>query len=327
MLQQTNYAWSEKMITIENVTRRYGNFTAVANISMTIRSGEIVGLLGHNGAGKTTIMKMLTGFLEPTEGTITINGREIGTDRLAIQKDIGYLPENCPLYQEMTVIEYLDYMAALHRLSRGRRASLVAAAIDRTGLQEKALQRIGTLSRGYRQRTGVAQAILHEPEIIILDEPTNGLDPTQIQHMRTLITDLAKTSTVIVSTHVLQEVQAVCDRVIIINNGQKALDARRDELQTGGRLLVQYGGREDDPRTLLEASDGVVSATLTHDVEKTQPKSAGSCAVTLTGEADRLELAAGIASLLQENGYRLYGLQFESRNLERIFAEINAQAL
>ena len=282
------------MIRIENVTRKYGNFKAVDDVSITINSGEIVGLLGHNGAGKTTIMKMITGFLEPTGGTITVNGKEIGADRQAVQKDIGYLPENCPVYPEMTVVEYLDYMASLHGLSEGERAPLVVAAIGRTGLKEKAFQPIATLSRGYRQRTGVAQAILHEPDILILDEPTNGLDPTQIQHMRTLITDLAKSSTVIISTHVLQEVQAICDRVIILKNGRKALDARLDELQTEGRLLLQFGGKEDDPRPLIENCPGVDSSVfVTNDHSF---KSGASCAVTVAAGEDRQEVAANISS-------------------------------
>ena len=311
------------MIRINNVTRKYGSFKAVNNVSMSIQSGEIVGLLGHNGAGKTTIMKMITGFLEPTEGTIVVNGKEIGTDRLAIQRDIGYLPENCPVYPDMTVVEYLDYMASLHGLSEGQRAPLVVAAIGRTGLQEKAFQSIATLSRGFRQRTGVAQAILHEPDILILDEPTNGLDPTQILHMRALITDLAKSSTVIVSTHVLQEVQAICDRVIILKNGEKALDARLDELQAEGRLLLQLGGKRDDPQPLIASCPGVTSTLLDSDFQLSKSKSARNCAVTIAAGGDRQETAAQIASLLQENGYRLYGMQFEARNLEKVFAEIS----
>jgi len=311
------------MIRLEGVTRTYGNFKAVDDVSITINSGEIVGLLGHNGAGKTTIMKMITGFLEPTVGTITVNGRDIGRDRQAIQKEIGYLPENCPVYPEMTVVEYLDYMASLHGLSETKRAPLVASAIDRTALKDKAFQTIATLSRGYRQRTGVAQAILHEPDILILDEPTNGLDPTQIQHMRALITELARSSTVIVSTHVLQEVQAICDRVVILKNGKKALDARLDELQTEGRLLLQLGDKQDDPRPLIESVRGVAS---TADVDGSRSfNSGGNCAVTVSDGADRRQVAADIAHSLHEHGYRIYGMQFESRNLETVFAEITAQ--
>jgi ABC-2 type transport system ATP-binding protein len=207
------------MIQVEHLTRRYGDFTAVDDVSFRIQRGEVVGLLGHNGAGKTTIMKMMTGFLEPTGGSIRIDDLEIGRDTRAIQARIGYLPENCPVWPDMTVIDYLDYEATLHGVPAERRGRAVAEAIRRTALKEKADASINTLSRGYRQRVGVAQALLHSPDIIILDEPTNGLDPTQIRHMRELIRELATSATVIVSTHILQEVQAVCERVLILRAG------------------------------------------------------------------------------------------------------------
>ncbi|MCI5145075.1 MAG: ABC transporter ATP-binding protein [Candidatus Electrothrix sp. AR3] len=226
------------MIKVENLTRKYGDFTAVDDVSFEIAPGEIVGLLGHNGAGKTTIMKMMTGYLEPTSGSISVEGLNIGVDRRNIQKRIGYLPENCPVYPEMSVLEYLDYSAALHGIEQQHRPALIREAVERTALEAKATKQLATLSRGYRQRTGVAQAILHKPSILILDEPTNGLDPTQIQHMRSLITELAKTTTVIISTHILQEVQAICDRVLIIKNGRMALDSRLDQIQKNPRLLV-----------------------------------------------------------------------------------------
>ncbi|MCI5121887.1 MAG: ABC transporter ATP-binding protein, partial [Candidatus Electrothrix sp. AUS4] len=187
------------MIKVEHLTRKYGDFTAVDKVSFEIGQGEIVGLLGHNGAGKTTIMKMMTGYLEPTEGSIIVDGLDVGKDRRKIQKKIGYLPENCPVYPEMTVLDYLEYSATLHGVAAQDRPALIREAVARTALEAKATKQLATLSRGYRQRTGVAQAILHKPDILILDEPTNGLDPTQIQHMRTLIADLAKTSTVIIS--------------------------------------------------------------------------------------------------------------------------------
>jgi ABC-2 type transport system ATP-binding protein len=305
------------MIRIENVSMSYGNFKAVDDVSLTINPGEIVGLLGHNGAGKTTIMKMVTGFLEPGTGTISVNGREIGRDRRAVQKDIGYLPENCPVYPEMTVVEYLDYMASLHGLGEQERKPLIAAAITRTGLKDKAFQPISTLSRGYRQRTGVAQAILHRPAILILDEPTNGLDPTQIQQMRALIKELAKTSTVIISTHVLQEVQAVCDRVIILRNGRMALDARIDELQQQVRLLLQLGAKGDD---IIEVIGGCPGVAAVETIGTGQ--AAVDIAVSMDLGADRREAAATIASALHEKGCRLYGMRYESRNLETVFTEI-----
>lgn len=311
------------MIKIDGITRKYGDFAAVDDVSFTISPGEIVGLLGHNGAGKTTIMKMITGYLEPTSGTITVGGREIAGDRRAIQREIGYLPENCPVYPEMTVIDYLDYAAALHGLPEAERPALIAAAIARTELQEKALQPIATLSRGYRQRTGVAQAILHNPAILILDEPTNGLDPTQIQHMRTLITELAQKSTVIISTHILQEVQAICDRVIIMKDGKKVLDTRLDALQTEGRLLLSL---EDDGQAggaFLGSLPGVRAVNpVSADRQAGMP--GRTYALTLDPAEPRHPAAAAIASAVHAQGWRLYAMSFESRNLETVFAELSA---
>ncbi len=195
------------MIQVEEITRNYGDFVAVDGVSFEISRGEIVGFLGHNGAGKTTVMKMLTGFLEPTSGTIRVDGLDIEESRSEVQEKIGYLPENCPVYPEMTVIDCLEFAAELHGVAQSSRLELVRKAIEDTDLVAKAAQPINTLSRGYRQRVGVAQAILHAPQILILDEPTSGLDPFQIRHMRDLIKRLAETSTVIHSTHILQEVR------------------------------------------------------------------------------------------------------------------------
>ncbi len=309
------------MIHVDNLTRRYGDFVAVDRVSFEIGQGEIVGLLGHNGAGKTTIMKMLTGFLEPSEGSITIDGLDIGTDLPQIQRRIGYLPENCPVYPEMFVVDYLDYAAALHGIAPAERPERIRAAIRRTGLEEKALEPIGTLSRGYRQRVGVAQAILHEPEILILDEPTNGLDPTQIQQMRRLIRDLAASATVIISTHILQEVQAVCSRVLIIRRGEKALDAKLDELQADQRLRLVTDGGPDQVVDALAALAGV---------EQVEPAGrvnghGHGFGLVLAGDADRYEVSAGVAALLAERGWHLYELRPEVRDLETIFGEISAQ--
>ncbi|KJS02798.1 MAG: multidrug ABC transporter ATP-binding protein [Desulfobulbaceae bacterium BRH_c16a] len=312
------------MIKVDGITRKYGDFAAVDDVSFRILPGEIVGLLGHNGAGKTTIMKMITGYLEPTSGTITINGREIAADRRGSQREIGYLPENCPVYPEMTVIDYLDYAAALHGLSENDRAPLITAAIARTELQDKAIQPIATLSRGYRQRTGVAQAILHNPGILILDEPTNGLDPTQIQHMRTLITELAKNSTIIISTHILQEVQAICDRVIILKNGRKVLDSRLDALQTEGRLLLSIEGEHRDAGVFLRELHGVRAVTpLVSGPQSGRPGI--TYALSLDAADPRYPTAASIAHAVHEKGWRLYAMTFESRNLETVFAELSAQ--
>jgi len=212
------------MIEVSNISKSYNEVLAVDQVSFSINKGEVLGLLGHNGAGKTTIMKMLTGFLSPDTGSINISNMSVSTNTLDIQKIIGYLPENCPVWSEMSIIEYLDFQLSLKNIYGENKKKLINDAIDRTNIRDRVFDSISSLSRGYRQRVGVAQAIMHNPEVIILDEPTNGLDPTQILSMRNLIKELSTSSTVILSTHVLQEVEAVCDRVIIIGNGKKLWD-------------------------------------------------------------------------------------------------------
>ncbi|MGD8590153.1 MAG: ATP-binding cassette domain-containing protein [Chromatiales bacterium] len=308
------------MIRVEALTRTYGDLTAVDQVSFEIGQGEIVGLLGHNGAGKTTIMKMLTGYLEPSSGSIEIDGLDISVARSAVQSRIGYLPENDPLYPEMTVIDYLDYAAELHGVPEAQRLQLIHEAIQKTELASKAADPIATLSRGYRQRVGVAQAIIHHPKVLILDEPTNGLDPTQVQHMRELIRDLAQQATVIISTHVLQEVQAICDRVIIIRNGCKALDASMVELQAGKRLLVAVDAGPDQALELFRSVDGVKA------VEAMGAQGAGhGYSLELAGQQELSDTAPQVASRIATQGWKLYALQPESRDLETIFGEISTR--
>lgn len=300
------------MIQINNLSRHYGDFKAVDHVSFEIQRGEVVGLLGHNGAGKTTIMKMITAFLEPTAGEIKIDDLRIGADRQTIQKRIGYLPENCPVWPEMTVIDYLYYQASLHGVAEKKQQQTVAHAIQRTALKEKATQTINTLSRGYRQRVGVAQAILHNPDIIILDEPTNGLDPTQIKQMRGLIHELAKSATVIISTHILQEVQAVCDRVLIMRAGQLVVDAKLDELQSGHHLLVSLNNKK--AKKYLQKVKGVKSVSSSTHAN-------GHPCYALNIKASS---APDVVKAICAAGDRLYTLQPEIRNLETVFAEVNA---
>ena len=311
------------MITVQNLVRKYDDFTAVDGVSFTISPGEIVGLLGHNGAGKTTIMKMLAGYLEPTAGTVMVGGKDAIIRRMEVQREVGYLPENCPVYPEMTVVSYLEYAAALHGIERDRRPERVRAAIARTALADKANHSIATLSRGYRQRAGVAQTILADPAILILDEPTNGLDPTQIQHMRDLIRELSAAATVLISTHILQEVQAVCDRVIIISHGRKVLDSRIDALQNQARLIVALDGREADPASLLQSLGGI------DRVERFGPDPEGGnvarYAMKLSPAAGRDQTAADVARAIHDRGWPLYALSYESRDLETIFAQASAQ--
>lgn len=296
------------MIRVESLTRRYGDFTAVNNVSFSIGRGEVVGLLGHNGAGKTTIMKMLTGYLEPTAGSIQVDDLLIGRDTRAIQARIGYLPENCPVWPEMTVIDYLDYQATLHGVPESQRIAAVRDAIRRTALTDKATAPIQTLSRGYRQRVGVAQALLHKPDILILDEPTNGLDPTQILQMRELIRDLSQHATVIVSTHIMQEVQAVCERVLIMRAGHLVVDSRVDELGRDGRLLVSVG---EDASELISAFGDIEHRAANDGVWHFRIKASP-------------EVAPDLAQSLVGRGIPLHQLRAEKRDLESVFAEVNA---
>jgi ABC-2 type transport system ATP-binding protein len=309
------------MISAKGLIRKYGNFTAVDDVSFEIPDGQVVGLLGHNGAGKTTIMKMLTGFLEPTGGSVAIDGHDVETDRAAAQALIGYLPENCPIYPEMTVIDFLDYAAELRGVPAGERSDRLREAIAATELGEKALEPISSLSRGYRQRVGVAQAILHRPKIIILDEPTNGLDPTQINHMRSLIKRLAQNATVMISTHILQEIQAIADRVIVIHRGKKALDSSLAELRKGGRLRLVTSGAPDVVEPLLTGLD------IVHGFERLAAPHAGHAyGIKLNGDAAEV-VAPKVARAINEKGLDLIALHPEQRDLETVFAEITAADL
>jgi ABC-2 type transport system ATP-binding protein len=308
------------MIAAKNLTRTYGTFTAVDNVSFTINDGEIVGLLGHNGAGKTTIMKMLTGFLEPTRGTVSINGHDIESERSVAQSYVGYLPENCPLYPEMTVAAFLDYAAELKGISNGEKGPAIRDAIEATELGEKVMAPISSLSRGYRQRVGVAQAILHNPKIVILDEPTNGLDPSQIKQMRALIERLAQNATVILSTHILQEVAAVCGRVIIINRGKVALDSALRDLRGGGRLRLVTDGKPDVVKPLISALNVVKG------VESLPAQGTGNTyGLALNGHGPE-EAASRVARAINDSGLALFALHPEQRDLETVFAEITAGA-
>ncbi|MEE9355190.1 MAG: ABC transporter ATP-binding protein [Methylococcaceae bacterium] len=307
------------MIKIDGLCRQYGDFKAVDKVSFTIVKGEVIGLLGHNGAGKTTIMKMITGFLEPNAGTIEIDGLMMPEQRMAIQGRIGYLPENCPVYPEMTVIDYLEYAADLRGLTDQAKLLAVQSVINQTELASKATHMISTLSRGFRQRVGVAQAILNQPEIMILDEPTNGLDPSQISHMRELIVTLSKTSTVIISTHVLQEVQAVCDRVLIVKNGKLAIDAKISDLQKGSTLkLVSTSSSQQIAQALnqlpckLTSSSSLSGQQFEHIIEADKQ------------EDNVTDLVNDVVKSLIDNNLTIFAIYPERQDLESIFRQVNA---
>ena len=302
------------MISVSNLSRSYGSTLAVDNVSFEITNGEVVGLLGHNGAGKTTIMKMITGFIEPSSGSVEVDGLVLGESTAGIQKKIGYLPENCPVWPEMRVTDYLIYQAKLHLVEEAMIGSLVSEAIEKTRLTEKATARIDTLSRGYRQRVGVAQALLHKPDILILDEPTNGLDPNQILQMRELIKELAKSSTVIVSTHVLQEVQAICERVLIMRGGQLVLDSKIKDLQSDNKIIFNFQPSESDVATMLSKSP------LVKKVEEVQNGETTSLRV----EVQKAEIPSLVRSLVSA-GANIESIMPEKRTLETVFAEVSTE--
>ena len=221
------------MIEAKGITKRYGDLVAVDDVSFRVEKGEVVGFLGPNGAGKTTTMRILTGFMPPTDGTAEIAGFDIFEEPLAARRSVGYLPETLPLYPEMTVTSYLNYVAKIHDVPRRKRRDGVDRALERCGLTEVRARVIGDLSKGFRQRVGLAQAIVHEPGLLIFDEPTSGLDPIQIVEIRNLIRELADTGgrTVILSTHILPEVEAICRRVLLISQGRIRLDGSLEEVR------------------------------------------------------------------------------------------------
>ena len=298
------------MIEATGLVRRYGEFAAVDNVSFVIAPGEVVGLLGHNGAGKTTIMKMLTGYLEPSAGTILVNGVDVQASPLQVQAQIGYLPESAPIYPEMTVIDYLSHAASLRGLDP---QTCVPQAIHETQLESKAEDVIDTLSRGFKQRVGVAQAILHRPQFLILDEPSNGLDPSQIQQMRRLIKRLSERATVILSTHIMQEVSAVCDRAIILRNGQVALDEKLSALRS--TEYVQLNTEQNlDAKSLdfLQNLSCVASLSVTDS---------GLWQIGVNGDAQAA--VAQLAPQLVAQNIPIYELAPMVRDLETVFRQVN----
>jgi ABC-2 type transport system ATP-binding protein len=253
-------------IIVENITKKYGEQKALDNVSFTIKAGEIVGLLGPNGAGKSTMMKIITCFIPPTSGMVKVYGHDIFENSLEVRKKVGYLPENNPLYQDLYIKEYLEFVAGIYKIPNKKER--VEEMIELTGLQIEQKKKIGALSKGYRQRVGLAQALIHDPEVLILDEPTSGLDPNQLAEIRNLITEIGKEKTVMLSTHIMQEVEALCNRVIIIDRGKiVADDATKNLSQKGSAMLglkVEFNKAPD--LVGLKTIKGVKEVTSESDV-------------------------------------------------------------
>ncbi|MGC9333233.1 MAG: ATP-binding cassette domain-containing protein, partial [Anaerolineae bacterium] len=281
-------------------------------------AGEIIGLLGPNGAGKTTMMKILTGYLQPTSGTATVDGLDVVAHALQVQERIGYLPETAPLYPELSVQSYLKMIADLRQIPEERQAASLSEAIRATGLENHLTRPIGQLSKGFRQRVGLAQAIVHKPRLLILDEPTIGLDPTQIVEVRHLIRRLAKESTVLLSTHILSEVEAVCDRVIILLNGELKADARLEELEASTDVILIVDEGTLGVEAALRGLPGVRSV----DPLPTSEGLAYRVRPADGAATPQVDLRPAVYGLAQENGWLLKELRRDVRTLETVFNDL-----
>lgn len=303
------------MIRVAEVTKRYGNVRAVQSLSFEVERGEVVGFLGPNGAGKTTTMRMITGTLQPDEGEVLFDGEPISEQLTEAKRRVGYLPEANPLYDELLVAEYLSYVAELRGMSTGETRAAVADAVDETAIQDVFYRPIGECSKGYRQRIGLAGAILHRPEVLILDEPTEGLDPNQRVEIRRLVNSLGRERTVLLSTHVMQEVEATCSRLVILSRGQLAAEGTVQELianRSGGvRYVVEVQG--EGVTEPLAALPGVTSHTSERVGERTR--------VQLT-VSDARELRPDIFRMARDRDWVLWELHREKASLEQLFQSL-----
>jgi ABC-2 type transport system ATP-binding protein len=300
-------------ISISNLTKTYGSQKAIDNISFEAGNKEIVGFLGPNGAGKSTTMKIVTGYLSADSGNVLVNGINVNTNPIDIKKQIGYLPEGNPLYLEMYVREYLSFIGGLHKIKKGLKKR-IEEVIDLTGLRLESNKKTGQLSKGYKQRVGLAAALIHHPEVLILDEPTSGLDPNQIIDIREVIKELGKNKTVLFSSHILQEVESICDRVIIIHKGQIVADDTLANLRTGSKtyhvVVVQFSG-EMDSKTLA----GMAS------VEKIEE---GESFLYKIQTNDPEIVKRQVLKLSLEKNINILSLQSETRSLEQIFKNLTS---
>lgn len=297
-------------IKIDNVSKYYGEQAALDNVSIEIKEGEIVGLLGPNGAGKSTLMKILTGFIPATEGQAFVQDLNVDEHPIEIKASIGYLPEHNPLYLDMYVKEFLRFIGGVHKVKNIKER--VEEIIELTGLTQESHKKISALSKGYRQRVGIAQAFIHNPEVLILDEPTSGLDPNQLIEIRNLIKEIGKTKTVLFSSHIMQEVEAVCDRIIIINQGKLVADSPTKEVQKlwKGKTVISVEFEEEIDIDKLFAMKGVGNVQ-TSDKRKVQ--------IHQTGDKD---IRADIYKFATEGNYTLVGLSVKEISLEDVFQEL-----
>jgi len=308
------------MIKVKNLTKRYVNMNAVDDISFHVKENEIVGLLGPNGAGKTTTMRILTCFMPATAGSATVAGYDVFTDSLNVRQQIGYLPENVPLYLDMRAYEYLMFRAKLKNIPRRERRKKIEYCLEMTGITDVQKQIIGTLSKGYKQRVGLADTLIHDPKILILDEPTIGLDPNQIRQIRGVIKGLGQKHTVLLSTHILPEVEMVCDRIMIINKGKiVAMDTPSNlmkQLKTGSNLVLEIRGDGEKIKNSLSKVDAVQSVTYK------KKDDANEFYVDGTGDKDIRE---DIFNCIVRDNYTLREMKKQTISLEEIFHQITTK--
>ena len=311
------------VITVRNLTKEYGAFRAISDLSFEVMKGEVLGFLGPNGAGKTTTMKILTCFIAPTSGTASVLGHDVFENALEVRKQIGYLPESAPLYTDMAVLEYLEFIAEVRGVGADVRRAKIKRITDLCGLSDRLGSEIRTLSKGYRQRVGLAQAMVHEPPILILDEPTSGLDPNQIVEIRELIRQIGKERTVILSTHNLPEVQASCDRVLIVNRGKIAATGTPEELQAGkGSHYFVTFELPDDAAAAAAKTALAALAGVTRTVETEREGKAASFRI----EANGPDLRSQLFRLAVDKGWTLLELRAQAINLEDIFRQLTRDA-
>jgi ABC-2 type transport system ATP-binding protein len=314
----------QSMIKVKNLVKSYGDMKALDDVTFEVRRGEVLGFLGPNGAGKTTTMKILTCFVAPTSGEAKVAGIDITDDTLEIRRQVGYLPESAPLYVDMRVHEYLSFVAEVRKIQGTKQKQALDKVVETCGLSEVLSKEIRTLSKGYKQRVGLAQAMIHDPQILILDEPTSGLDPNQIVEIRTLIKSIGKERTVILSTHNLSEVQATTNRVIIINSGKLVADGKPEELEAdrgGARYNVQLNAKSiqiEDVKKTFESIDKV------REVETFEPKG-GELSIIVRSKGDS-DLRADIFNAVVERKWVLLGLERKQVDLESIFRQLTSKA-
>jgi ABC-2 type transport system ATP-binding protein len=301
------------MIEVQNLTKKYGSAVAVNNISFTAQPGQVTGFLGPNGAGKTTTMRMLTGFLPPTSGKAIVAGFDVFEQSMEVRKRVGYLPENVPLYRDMSALNYLKYIGEIRGIDR--RQDRAEASLEQVGMLGRANSRIRTLSKGMRQRVGLAATLLHDPDVLILDEPTIGLDPIQVLELRDLVRELGKRHTVLFSTHILSEAEQVCDKVVIINQGEIVVQGSPQELRAtlerGGRVLVRVDAPAESALARLQGLSSLRTVEVSSD---------GS--IVATPSNPNVDPRPEIARTAVEAGWNLMELRPLAVNLEEIFLEV-----